>query len=483
MKPKDILRKLRLKDSLKKALSQNIARYPNIVLFLLLMTVGCFYILAWNTVPIEVTDSGSYMRIAQDLQDLKLDKRHARVPGYGLLLWLTNSHEQPTRLLFFMQLFMHLTSVFLLTYLLKNLAISKKIIGLFLVLALVPSSVVLTGYVLTETLTQFLIVIGFVFLLLGIYKRQISFIAISSIAFSLSALVRPTNQLVFVAITMTLLAFMYFARNYRKIVVWAALSTFFFSMLIVGGYVWHNYRTRNNFGLTHLLGFNLSTRTARVVEELPDEYAEIREALIRVRDNERVFYRTSGPRRPWHNRSHNGLLYIWLTLPELRRITNIENGPELSNYMLRLNLLLIRKAPVQYMKEVLMELPIYWLPLTTDLSNFNSKIIQFFWITMHFVVIMLFFFFVPIMFGYPVFLFTLPAKIKSRVRLQITNKDTIFFLSFFIAIAIIIYTMLVSVGADVGNPRHRAPTELLIFFVVALGIHFWINLRKNLNER
>ena len=102
---------------------------------------------------------------------------------------------------------------------------------------------------------------------------------------------------------------------------------------------------------------------------------------------------------------------------------------------------------------------------------------------MHFVVIMLFFFFVPIMFGYRVFLFTLPAKIKSRVRLQITNKDTIFFLSFFIAIAIIIYTMLVSVGADVGNPRHRAPTELLIFFVVALGIHFWINLRKNLNER
>ncbi len=165
MKPKDILRKLRLKDSLKNALSQNIARYPNILLFLLLITVGCFYFLVWDTVPIEVTDSGAYMRIAQDLQDLKLDKVHGRVPGYALLLWLTNSHEQPTRLLFFIQLFLHLVSVFLLTYLLNRLAVSRKIIGLFLFIALIPPSVVLTAYVLTEALTQFLIVMGVVLLL------------------------------------------------------------------------------------------------------------------------------------------------------------------------------------------------------------------------------------------------------------------------------------------------------------------------------
>ena len=482
MKAKDILRKLKLQHTLKNSLSQNIARYPNILLFLLLISVGTFYFLIWDTAPIEVTDSGAYMRIAQDLQDLKLDKVQGRVPGYALLLWLTNSHEEPTRLLFFIQLSLHLVSVFLLTYLLNRFAVSRKIIGLFLFLALIPPSMILTAYVLTETLTQFLIVLAVVFLLLGIDEGKIPIIIISSIALALAALVRPTNQLIFVAILGILLVFLCRAQKSRKILVRAAFITFLLPTLILGAYAWHNYRTLDSFGLTYLLGFNLSTRTARVVEELPDEYAEIRETLIRVRDSERVSYRSSGPRRPWHNRSHNGLLYIWLTFPELRRITNIESGPELSRYMSRLNLLLIRKAPIQYMKEVLMALPFYWLPLTTDLSNFNSKIIQFFWITLHFVVIMLFFFFVPIVFGYRVFLFTLPAKIKSGVRLKITNKDTIFFLSFFIAIATIIYTMLVSVAADVGNPRHRAPTELLIFFVVALGIHFWINLRKSLSE-
>jgi len=59
MKLKDKLRKLRLKGGLKTALSQNIASYPNILLFLLLSTVGCFYFLVWDTVPIEITDSGA----------------------------------------------------------------------------------------------------------------------------------------------------------------------------------------------------------------------------------------------------------------------------------------------------------------------------------------------------------------------------------------------------------------------------------------
>jgi len=254
------------------------------------------------------------MRIAQDLQDLKLDKVQGRVPGYAVLLWLTNSQEQPTRLLFFSQLLLHLVSVFLLTYLLNRLAVSRKIIGLFLFMALIPPSLVLTAYVITETLTQFLIVLGVVSLLLGIDKGKIPLIVISGIAISLAALVRPTNQLVFVVILGILLVFLFLVQKSKNILVWAVFCTFLLPTLILGGYAWHNYRTSDYFGLTYLMGFNLSTRTARCVEELPDEYAEIRETLIRVRDSERVSYRTSGPRRPWHNRSHNGLLYIWLTL-------------------------------------------------------------------------------------------------------------------------------------------------------------------------
>ena len=42
---------------------------------------------------------------------------------------------------------------------------------------------------------------------------------------------------------------------------------------------------------------------------------------------------------------HTGTMYIWSLVPELAAITGLE-GPELSGYMLRINLLLIQKTPL-----------------------------------------------------------------------------------------------------------------------------------------
>ncbi|NIR53131.1 hypothetical protein GWO43_31210 [candidate division KSB1 bacterium] len=475
-----MLGKIKFWHALKSVLKENIDRYPIRLLFLFMFVACLFYILVWKNAPIMVTDSSAYLRIAQDLQDnLKLDEVHGRVPGYPILLLLTNSSEEPTRFLFFTQLFLHFGAVLLLVYFLNYLTISKKIIALFLFLALIPPSVVLTAYVLTETLTQFLIIMGVVFLLLGIDKGKVFFIIISSIALSLAALVRPTFQLVFIIPFGFVILYMFLTRKARRQLILGAIIILLFPSLILGGFAWSNYKNHHFFGLTPLLGFNLSTRTARFIEELPDEYAQVRKTLIRIRDRERVAYRTEGSKRPWHNSSHNGLLYIWLTVPELQRITNIKNLPELSNDLLKLNLLLIRKAPLQYLKEVLIALPTYWLPLTTDISNFHSKIIQFFWMAIHFVAITLFFILVPLLVGCRFFLGTLPTQIKERRRFQMAN-DTIFLFGFLVAVTIIVYTMLVSVGVEVGNPRHRAPTDLLISFTIVLGIHFWIQMRKSL---
>ena len=46
-----------------------------------------------------------------------------------------------------------------------------------------------------------------------------------------------------------------------------------------------NYSKFNFFGIYPMTGFNLSTRTVRFLERLPDEYAAEREALIRARCN------------------------------------------------------------------------------------------------------------------------------------------------------------------------------------------------------
>lgn len=473
---------LKFKADLKNVVSQSIFRYSKIFAFLIVLMAGVFYILVWDNAPIVVNDSGGYMKVAADLQDLKLDKLPVRTPGYPLLLWLTNSHENPTRLLFFIQLVLHLSSVLLLAYLLNYMAVSKKIIALFLFLSLIPPSMVMTAYVLSETLTQFFLVIGVVFLLLGIDKSKRSLIVISSIALSFSALVRPTYQLIFVVIFGLLLVSLFLVQKARRQLALATFTTFVFSTIFIGGLILNNYRNFDYFGLTPFFGLGLCSKTARFIERLPDEYAEVRETLIKNRDRARVTYRTARPRRPWHNSSHNGLYYIWLTQPELRKIKNFSKI-ELSTYLLKLNRTLIKQSPLLYLKEVIIALPTYWFPSTTNVSNFNSRKIQFLWATIHFGVILLFFFIVSILLGCGLLLFNLPAESRERFRSQIADNADLFLLSFLIPISIIVYTMLVSIAVDVGNPRHRTPTDLFIFFTIALGIHFLINLRENLNER
>ena len=473
MKLGDILRKFKFEQGL-------IARHSNILLYLLVFAAALFYILVWDNAPIVTNDSGSYMKVAADLQDLKLDKLPDRTPGYPFLLWLTNSHEHPTRLLFFIQLALHLLSVLLLAYLLNYMAVSKKIIALFSFLSLIPPSVVMSAYVMAEALTQFFLVIGVVFLLLGIDKSKRSLIVISSIALSFSAVVRPTYQLIFVVIFGLLLISLFLVQKARRQLAFATFSTFVFSTIFIGGLILNNYRNFDQFGLTPFFGLGLCTKTARFLERLPDEYAEVQETLIKNRDRERVTYRTAKPRRPWHNSSHNGLYYIWLTQPELRKIKNFSSKAELSTYLLKMNRTLIRQSPLLYLKEVMIALPTYWFPSTTNVSNFNSRKIQFLWATIHFGVILLFFLIVSILLGCGLLLFNLSAESRERLRSQIADHADLFLLSFLIPISIIVYTMLLSIAVDVGNPRHRAPTDLFIFFTIALGIHCWINLRKNL---
>ena len=78
----------------------------------------------------------------------------------------------------------------------------------------------------------------------------------------------------------------------------------------------------------------------RVTERLPEEYARVREVLIRARDAELV----TDP-------SDTGQMYIWRVTPELMKVTGFQQ-PELSAYMLRINWLLIKKAPLNYLHEV-----------------------------------------------------------------------------------------------------------------------------------
>lgn len=447
-------------------------RYFDLVILMVISLAGLAYSILWSSAPVIVPDSDGYIRVAEDLQDGKLSSLHDRTPGYPILLLLTSSIDNGSfRTLFYVQLSLHLAAVLLLAFFLRRIAVSKTLIVLFLILSLMPPTAVISAYVLTEPLTQFFLVVGAVSLFLWLdrdsAKARFLLLLASSAAFGLSALVRPTYQLLFVPVAGVLLLALFLGnhRQKRKLIISIA-STVTFSVIVVGGYAAQNYRRFDYFGLTPLLGFNLSTRTVRVVERLPDEYAEIREVLIEGRDRHLVA----------RHGSHTGVMYIWYEIPKLEQITGLDK-PSLSNYMLKLNLMLIRKAPLEYLKEVSRAMSSFWFPRSTALSDFDSRLIQLVWGLVHFTVVAAFFLVVSLLVSFGLFMWLLPIGLRKQVLPADVSSGGLPAL-FLLPIAIILYTSLTSTMFEVGNPRYRTPTDLLMFFTLVLGIHFFALVRR-----
>ena len=148
------------------------------------------------------------------------------------------------------------------------------------------------------------------------------------------------------------------------------------SIFVLGGYSYVNYRSVGYFGVARpQLGQHLTQKTFRVLERLPDQYADVRETLIKARN----FRVTNAQRR-------TGYDYIYAAIPELTRITGLQKG-ELSEYLLRLNLVLIQKAPLEYLQEIVWAFGSYWFPSSAQLANMNSRFLQFVWAAVHFFLI------------------------------------------------------------------------------------------------
>lgn len=447
-----------------------------IILIAIAAIAGVIYWHLWNDAPYVSHDSADYMEIAVDIREGGLDDLYYKTAGYPLLLALTDSANEPSRLLYFIQLSLHLISVLLIAFFLVRLQAQRLLVALFMILSLLPPSMVISAYVLTEALTEFFIVAGTVLLLLWLEKDsggiKILLPIISGVAFGLSALIRPSYQLLFVALTGIMLLFLRFASAEKRRWTVAVLAVFIIPVLIIGGYCAYNNSKFGYAGLTPSLGLHLSTKTEGVIERLPDEYAEVREVLIRHRNNALV-ERSS---------EHTGKkVYIWHARPELEQMTGMDK-PELSNYMLKLNLILIKRAPIQYMLDVASAATRFWFPSTTPHSNFHSRAMQLIWSLLHFIVISIFFLVAITMAGLGVMRWLLPRETRSKFFPRIKGSD-ILLPSLVIPFSVVIYTMLVSTMFDGGHQRYRTPTDLLILFLTVLGIHFLMSLRAAINRQ
>jgi hypothetical protein len=433
---------------------------------LLFAAAAWFYTTVWPSAPVMVPDSPSYLALAQDLSDLSLERIHTRAPGYPALLILSRSTQVPGRALFFISLLLHFGAIWLLASVLHRAGIKQLFLILFAFLLLLPPYVEPAAYVLSENLAEVALVVAFVTLIWWLRERKNIWIVFSSLAIAYAALTRPTYQALAFSMAAALVILKYLLSDLP--LKWAEVMKasgilIFTSVLMLGGYAFINYQNFDYFGVTPRLGLSLSTRTWRFIERLPDEHASIRSVLISARNAHLV--QDYG--------EHEGSMSVWAALPELSKITGLEYH-ELSSHMLKLNLLLIKSAPLTYFREVVWAFGGYWFPSSASLANFDSRVLQLLWGGLHFFLVGLFAVTLMVLGGIGIFLqscrmYTARAdRLKSGLELTYCKA-----FMYAMAAAIVVYTGAISSLIEVGNPRYRIPTDSLIVFMIFIGADIW----------
>jgi hypothetical protein len=424
------------------------------------------YTLLWKNAPVIMPDSFGYLAAAQDLSDFHMDQLQGRTPGYPILLLLTQSSQSPGRILFLVSLLLHFASVWLLANVLYRAGVRELMLILFAFILLLPPYVEPAAYVLPENLSEVMLVIGLVTLTYWILYRTLLWIIASALAFGYAALTRPTFQLLVLAIgayfLIATLAFHWIPMK-SKDAMKGALTLLCGFLVIAGGYAFLNYRSFGYFVLTPNLGLNLSTKTARFVDRLPDEYAAVREVLVRGRNDALGDFD-----------QRFGSEYLWSIRTRLNRMTGFDDA-QLSNYMLNLNLLLIRKAPLNYLQDVVWAFGSYFFPSANQFANLNSRFLQLLWAVIHFCLIGAFALTLILLLGAAAYLKMAMFFVGRLDSTTIGGTQLVHFQAFAYGLAgtIVIYNAVVTCLVEVGDPRHRLPTDALIIFMIFLGAHLW----------
>lgn len=450
-------------------LSPPTGHHAAISLALFYVAVVLFYATLWPAAPLLASDSPGYLEVAKDLSpDLSLDDLHMRTPGYPVLLLLTGSSQQPTRLLFFAQLLLHFSAAWLLSSALLRITGSASLALMFGLVMALPPYVEPAAYVLTESLTEFTLAVAFTSLVYWVLRPIRSFHLVligGSLAFA--ALTRPVYQLLPLTICGVLILIGIVGRNkaLKATRFRAAIVIPVISLIPVVALAFFNLLRFSYFGITPNLGLNLATRTASFVEKLPSDYGQVRDTLVRVRNEHLIT-----------GSSHTAYQYLGSALKDLEQITGLKSYPDLANYLLRLNVTLIVSHPLNYLNTVGRDMASYWLPYGGQLSSMGVNGIQLVWSGLHFVVLAVFISVLVLVAG--VVAFGLAREYVGKtdevreageaVRAQGTRL-----VSFALAAAIVFYTMALTVLIDTGDPRHRVPTDALVIVMCVIGVQSW----------
>lgn len=439
--------------------------------FALIITLAfAFYAWLWPTAPYPGGDTGPYLEVARDLRDFRLDDFHVRSVGYPWLLRLTGSLEQPQRSLFFVQLTMYLLCIVLLVMWMRRVEVRGWVQVLFVALMLLPYNVMPAARALTETFSQFLLVVGLVLLLAGVWQKRLWMLGLAGLALAFLALVRPTYQVLGVLTALLLVWGAWRLPSLRRTLLLAAAALGLSALLVIGSVAWHNLRAHGFAGVTPLFGLHLTQKTGRVVELLP-ETDPARAVLLSYRDQSLLDA----------DNAHQFYNYIWkIPIEELRPDPEVSYA-QLSAQYLRRNLYLMAQSPLIYLQEVGYSLLNLLLPVSNSLSHGSSLALQALWTLVYFGTLGLCLLTAVGVSGGGLWLLAASGQRRLAWWHSASEAQRWLWVGLLAALALIAYNWGLTALVEMGDPRTRLSTEPLMIWSACLGLEVWLRLRQSLH--
>jgi len=436
---------------------------PSLLVTLTAFCLVCVaYGIVWPQAPLQSLDSPTYIALARQIKAGRITTLSQRTPGLPLLLLATGSETVPRRLLFHVQMMLHFASLGMIASLLSYLGVGRGWIITLLVLGSLPVYVVPAAYADSESFCEFLVVVSVVFLVLWLITRRYAYLTLFGFAGLASALVRPTYQFLCVAEALIVVAVVALGLkigpdNFSQ---WRSVLSLSIpvaiSLLGLGAYALFNYMHFGYFSISSLPPYSMSTKTASFVEELPDEFADVRSILLKHRDRELLIPHSD----------HTAPDYIHRAMPEV--IAFYGDQVKALQVVGRANRWLILHKPMSYVIECLRAMPLYWLPMEYPLLATKSSFLR------------------ALSAGFQIFVSILLLVIGTittgvgavlvGIRLH-TGKPPVFtnrtehrVWAYIAAMTAVVYSAVFSSWGGTGIPRYRVTSDLLILGCCILGI-------------
>jgi hypothetical protein len=311
------------------------------------------------------------------------------------------------------------------------------------ILGLLPPFAQTSAWLLTETLTQASLVAA----IFGILRYQRSehrlWLIAASLLLAIAALTRPSFQLAAPLLAVALVMSRFRRRPMRAHFAEVAILV---SATLISAVLYAAYcRLRlGNAGMTSRLGLNLAVRATPLYPYLSDPTT--REVLLQARNDAFVH-------GEWVDQC------VYKAQPELLRRLNMTE-PQLEAWLQSQALLVIRQHPVQYLDAVATSFTRIWFPYETKLPLLSSQRIRAVWYAMQFALVGC------LAIGAAGFVVFLAAR---RFALPIDAETRATWTLWCLAMVLVVSNALVSCMLDMGDPRHRVSTELLILAAASAG--------------